>query len=340
MTFILGTTEPDATNVGIIPGSTLTVWNGDITMTAGQTLSDLIINGRVTVNVANATITNCIIRGQNSAPTTGVHLIDAMGAGCSNLLVQNCEIYAQYPHWLWGDGIVGHDFTLQYSNIHHVTDCVGIFNTHASIPYNTNVTIQGCYLHDLTWWTAATTGVVHPSDTETHNDCVQQQGGHGTVMVGNRMDASYAKNAGHWLVSNPYVEPYVTAGAPFQSIPDRGTGTEATGRYNRDDISAIMFNNNVGTSYGFTITDNWFRGGNYCLNAGGCASTPGQNFGSVLRNRFDHSQGAQSSGGDNTVTIALDTTWGASGLYNLGIGTADQNYYMDNGNPVHCRTNQ
>lgn len=348
VTITIGVDEPDASNVGVIPGSFLSVYNGDIIVsTPGQVVEDLIVNGFVKINAADVVVRNCVIRGYPSVPVVSTNLVDCTGPNCVDALIEDCEIYAQTPHWRWNTGMVGHDFTLRRCNVHHITDSVGVFNTHAPRPYPTGVVLEGCYLHDLTWWTAATSGVVHPSDTETHNDGVQHQGGFGTVIRGCRIDAFYARDAGHWQVSNPYAEPYVTVplglpDGPFQPIPNRGNGTEATGRYNFDDLACLMVNNNVGPSYGFVIEDNWFRGGNYALNAGGCAYTPGENFGTVHRNEFDRSQGAQSSGGNSTVTIALDSTWGAAGSthYDFGVGTANQNIYMDDGAPVKVRTNQ
>ena len=64
------------------------------------------------------------------------------------------------------------------------------------------------------------------------------------------------------------------------------------------------------------------------------------NFGSLIRNRFTRDQGVQSTGGNNTYTINLDTSW--AGLLTeayCGEGTADKNYCLDNGAEVLVRRN-
>lgn len=343
-TLTVGSYEPDATTTGVVPGIALTTYSGNITVTTpNQTFQNLRIEGYVKVQAANCFLKNCQIVGTNAAPSVSTHLVDATHQSVSNLIVEDCEINPQYAHWNWGDGIVGHDYTARRCNVYHMTDCFGVYNTHLATPYATNVIIEACYAHDLGWWTAATTGIIHPSDTESHNDIIQQQGGTGTIIRGNSLRAMYARQYGHWWVTDPTTEPYTTIalhsladGGPYQTIPDRGNGTLATGRYNYDDLSAIMVNANVGPSYDFDIHDNWFYGGNFCINAGGVTQSGTQNFGSVVRNRFmDHAQGTQGSGGDNTYTVYLGSGW--NGHVTNGIGTADQNYYADNGHAINFR---
>jgi len=118
-------------------------------------------------------------------------------------------------------------------------------------------------------------------------------------------------------------------------LPDRGTGTAATGRYNWDSQANLMISSADVPSYGFTFTDNWLYGGNQSVNGAGNPYDSGLDLGDFLRNRFDRTQGAQGGGGDNTWTLSLGADW--SGHVDVGAGTANQNTYLDNGHPIRVR---
>lgn len=343
------TDEPTADTTGYYPAIPRTSVSGDVTLsTPGQVYENKTVSGRISVTAANVTIRNCLIQGQNLAPT-GTYLVQATNAGVSGLVVEDCEIVPQYPHWGW-NGIGGHDFTARRLNIHHVTDGVGIAGE--------NVVLEQLYIHDLAWWTAASGGVVHTSDTETHNDCIQHHYGIGAVIRGCRLDAYFARQYGHWWVTNPSVEPYTTIalqslsagapgfGGPYQVIPNRpatngttpasGINNEANGRYNVDDLACYMIN-----ALGFPTTDitfhgNWCRGGNFGVN-GGLSRSAGQNLGTFYRNKFSRDQGNQGSEGNTTHTITLDSTW--TGNVDGGVGTSNKNYYLDDGAEILFRTN-
>lgn len=343
---VIGTDQPSKSNTGLKPYVTLTASPGNITMsTPGQVIQDLDIQGKVTVTAANCVIRNCRIRGLNSSPgSTDTFLITATAAGVSNLLIEDCELAPDFPHYNWDSAVTGHDFTIRRCNIYWTVDGINVFNTTAAQPYASNVTIEQNYIHDLGWWTAATTGVVHPSDTHTHNDVIQIQGGTGTIIRGNRLEGKYARQYGHWVVTNPNVEPYtqvglntLSDGGPYQSLPDRASGNEASGRYNLTNLSCVQMGQNVGDAYNFTFTDNWMYGGYISFNAASLARHTGQNLGSFLRNKFDRSQGAQGVGGNTTHTFDIDTSW--AGNVTSGAGTANANVYMDDGTEVTFRTN-
>jgi hypothetical protein len=342
-TLVIGVDEPDETTTGLLPDITLTVVNGDVSLsTPGQVYENKDIFGRVSVSAANVTIRNCRIRG-GSSPSTG--LITLTSASVSNCVIEDCLITPDYPHSDW-NGVVGHDFTLRRCNIWGTTDGLNIHNTHATQPYDTNVIVEQCYIHDLSWWTAPTGGIVHPSDTETHNDLIQHMGGRGTIIRGNRLDAYFARQFGHWYVTgDPHTEPYTTVplhslpdGGPYQPIPNRGNGNEATGRYNYDDLSAIMIGDEVDNTTELLVTDNWMRGGNFTVNGGGNPNPGGGvSLGSFLRNRFSRDQGNQGSGGDTTQTLNFQGgSW--AGFVTAPTSGADMNYYEDNGHAITVRT--
>ncbi len=350
---VMGVDKPDADNTGCLPGVARTTIVGNVTLGTNGRLENKNVLGRVIVTGANVVISNCRISGGASNPGP---LVECYVAGVSNCLIIDSEIGPLdngNAHWNW-NGPTGHDFVIKRCNIHHTTDGVGIFKTSANgggsgVTYNVGVTVTQSWIHDLAWWSAATGGVVH-SDTTTHNDVIQIQGGTNTVITGNTLDAYLAQNFAHWwTVGQSLAEPYTFIaqrslptpapyyGGPFQTIPDRGTGTFATGRYNNGaSLAAVMVNRNVGHVHDTTITDNWINGGKAAIN-GGLVRVSGEEFGDVLRNKFDRGQGLDNGtpGGDTTYTVLINSSY--VGHVNGGVGTADKNYYVDDNTEVLFR---
>jgi hypothetical protein len=343
---ILGVDQPGPSNTGVLPGITRTVVPGNVTLsTPNQIYRDKTIQGRLSITAANVTVINCEIQA-NTTPASGV--VGCTNAAVSNAVFEDCTIYTLNPHYTWG-GVYGHDYTLRRCNVYGTTDILNIVNSSipaANRPYQTGVVVEQCWLHDPVWWTAAAGGTVHPSDTETHNDMIQQFGGLGTSIRGCTIDARYARQKGHWFVTNPAVEPYSTVAlhslgdalnGPNQTIPDRGSGTEATGRYNTDDIAALMINATSGYSADFVFEDNWVIGGNYAVNGGGNPNPGGGvNLGSFKRNKFSRDQGTQGSGGNTTYTLAFLGGW--AGAVDAPTTGPDANYYVDDRSLIQVRT--
>jgi len=225
------------------------------------------------------------------------------------------------------------------------------------------VVIEHNLFDDLSWKTAATGGIVHTTDTETHNDHIQLFGGNGTVIRWNGFHGRFARQYAHWFVTDPTTEPYTTValhsltdGGPYQHIPDRDLisgspsanhlingvpSNESTGRYNSDDCANIMVNYGPDSTKTpcteLVIEDNWFYGGNFSINGGGNlkGTVNTRMYASVKRNKFSRDQGSQGSGGNNTQTINFQAGWGAA-FFDIGTG-ADANVYMDNNAPVTVR---
>jgi hypothetical protein len=339
---VIGVDEPTALNTGTYPGIALETVSGNVTLsTEGQTYANKDVFGRITITAANVTVLNCKIRGTTSTqPSEGTALIDCTSNNCVNATIVDCELVPDHPHWNWDSAIKGHNYTALRCNIHHVTDGFNVFWSGQGNVYDSGVTIQQCYVHDLAFWTASSNGVVHPSDTITHNDCIQHQGGRGTQMLGNALWAYHSHQYAHWhTVGASEVEDYNFIalqslasgtpffGGPFQFPVDRGTGTNATGRYHLSSIATLMIGHDVGRSGTMTFHDNWCYGGNFSVNCGVTrnASLGDTSLGSFLRNRFDQGQG-QGTQPHSTQTINVNSTW--AGNVTSGAGTADRNFYM------------
>jgi hypothetical protein len=350
----LGTVEPNASNTGVLPDVARTPAASEIVTlsTEGQTYENKDVPCQIRIRAKSVTVRNVRVRGVCSTasgqPGSGASLINATHAAVDDAVIEHVTLKPDTPRPDW-NGVNGHDFTLRFVDISHTVDGVGVWNTNGPkgvdgkyLPYRTGVVIRQSYIHDLSWFTGPAPGVVHPSDTETHNDDIQHQGGTHSIIEGNTLVGRFARQTAHWR-STTTSEPYTSValgslpgGGPHQALPDRGNGTEANGRYNWDDIACLMIGDEVGPTYELTFNGNWCYGGNYAVNGGGNAIYNGTvRIGEFLRNRFDRAQGAQSSGGDNTHTINLGQNW--AGRVESGAGTADANRYMDNGHEINFR---
>jgi hypothetical protein len=321
-TFVFGTTKPISTNCGLRDASLLTRLDGNQTITTpGYVLENKDIYGWVKIQAANVIVRNCRVRGVNDfghlnadgTTTQGTDfLIDTRANSCKNALIEQCLLVPDYPS-PWITGIIGHDYVASRVEVYHTNDGMGVYNTTDKNPDGTyrggpsGVTIKGCYIHSLTFWTQAGTGLkVHPSDTKTHNDLIQQQGGTGTVIYGNNLQAFFSTTAGE------------------QSYAQQGYTYGACN-------SAVQYNKSVGGTCGISATYNWVDGGGSAFNAAG--GVPGIDVGEISNNIFGRKQiyyKGHSDLANDTYTIILTST----------TTCITNNNVYDDGVPVVVRRNQ
>ena len=200
------------------------------------------------------------------------------------------------------NGIQGHDFTLSRSFVEGFIDDVGIWNsTLANKADPVNVKIWDNYLGPLAYYWAATTGVVHPSDNDTHNDVIQIHNGSNIEILGNTLRAELSQTIGD-----------------VAKIPSGEWSTS---------LAAVMLTFAVGTAHGLKVNDNAIFGGFVPFNFGINPATGYTNFGEMLRNRFD------STHSSSQAPVFLDALWQGA----FGIGNADVNAYMNINLPNYPR---
>lgn len=358
---VLGTYEPDDTNTGVLPGISRTLVNGDLTTTSnGQVITDKNIAGRLLIQHTDVVVNNCFVYGQAAGPSANPQaLIDCQNSAVRNAVITDCTVKPQTPDYRW-NCVMGHDFTLNRVNGSLGGDIVQINLVPVHPRTTTLVNIYGCYLHEPTWWTAASAGTVHPSDTENHADIIQHFGGGGTQVIGNSLVARFARQAGHWYATQLTAEPYSLValhslgdslnGPNNANWTDRNlrTGssttngqpnTEANGRYNYANLSVMLIDNDTGdVSKDLVITDNYMYGGFYAINGGGNIYPGGAiSLGEFKRNKFSRDQASQGSGGDTTQTINFQGTGWTSSLADIPTTGANANTYKDNGNYITVR---
>jgi hypothetical protein len=203
--FIVGTTKPAPTNVGVSTSVTLADHPGDFVVTVAGTIIDgLRITGRVIIRAANVTVQNCEIVGNGySSGNTG--LVDCNSPSCVNATIQFCTLH-QDPTTanVYHDAIIGHDYTALRNYVYDTIDGFGVYNNNAGAQAGpTNVQILGNYLANLAYFSPDPN---HP-DNRTHNDGIQIQGGTGTVIFGNVLNGVVSNTAGT-AGGGPAADPY------------------------------------------------------------------------------------------------------------------------------------
>lgn len=227
---VIGTYKPDASNTGVLPDISRTNYNspstsGTLTVSPG-TYQNLDFWGDIQLTGAGTwTFSNCFFHGGIGHPGNNRGCLYCWSMTGSATFT-DCTFSAQDPSY-YRDGIVGRGYTLTRCEIYNTNDGAGAFHTSGGAA---NVTIQGCYIHDLVWWRQ------DPAHSDgTHNDGVQIQGGSGFTIIGN------------------HIHGYKTAD-PESTEP---IGNAPHGNYIG---SGIIINQNTGASTGVTISQNWIYG--------------------------------------------------------------------------------
>lgn len=272
---------PGPDNTGVLPGSTLETIYGDLTITEPGIYEDLDVHGFVNVRAANVVIRNSIVRGGKASTEHG--LIDATHRDVFNLLIEDVELVPEYPSY-WLTGVLGHDYTARRVDVYQTVDGFGVYKTQDP-GGPTNVTIEQCYCHHLAYYSPDP----NHRDNRAHNDCIQIQGGSGTIVRFNTLHAYNSNKVGTLNDTHPQA------------------------------LSGIMLNANVGKTTNIVIEDNIILGGEIGINGGGLYYSSSDFLGTIHRNQFN--DGQYFSG----HAIGLDKTVNAD----TGDGTADQNVYLD-----------
>ena len=168
--------KPGSHNTGVPVGTSLRVHTGDLVVTTpGAVIDAMDIRGLVVIKAPDVTIKRSIIRGR--ALTSDNSLI-SNNHGAYRFTVEDSELTAAGNPTPYISGIIGANFTVRRTNIHHVIDQVHITGD--------NVTVESSWLHDNLHFT----NDPHHSDG-SHDDNVQVQGGRNIRLVGNTMSGSY-----------------------------------------------------------------------------------------------------------------------------------------------------
>ncbi|WP_187291331.1 hypothetical protein [Cellulomonas flavigena] len=261
--------KPGSTNTGVPAGTSLTRHNGDIVVTqAGTVIENMDIHGFITVRAPDVVIRKSIVRGSGPG-TTNMGLVNCNHNACSNLLVEDVTLVPKSPS-VWLNGVFGHDYTARRVNTYHVVDGFQIHNVRNN-GGPVNVVIENSWCHDMSYFAKDP----NHNNTETHNDCIQIQGGTNMRITGNNLESFMATQAGD------------------QTYDARNRG------------SALMVTPNAAPVSKVTMTGNWLDGGT----ASAFFSTSkfgAYNFGTFSGNMFGRNQYDHGRGSKYQIRIAND----------------------------------
>jgi hypothetical protein len=306
-TFVIGETRPTKLNTGLPSGwvseGTL---NGHQVLTTPTTLYRQTIWGCVEAKVGGCKLIECDVKGpQNWTDNKQALVLSSVPQGQTPFEITRNRLVPTYPTHMM-DGIKGHDFIATRNLVLNTVDGFGVFNT-AAPGGAVNTQLLGNYFDELGFYTQnaltafyGTTTRAHPSDTKTHNDGGQSQGGSGLILRGNWLGAflSQDPNVGRYDVSLP-----IYANAAFQ------------------------LNNNVGRTSNMVVDRNWMNGGAFMNNTSGAYVI--DNFiGNWTGNRF----GRNAAGGPTAPRALVfktgstrGTHWNESGNIWYAVGDALDN---------------
>jgi hypothetical protein len=209
---------PDATNTGVIAGTTLKA-SGSITIsTAGAVISGLDISGTVTINANNVTFRNSRVRSAAFA-------VVRVQNGRSGVLIENVEINGVGSGNEGNHGIAGEGATIRRVNIYNVEN--GITPQSSNSP----MIIEDSYIHDLR------------ASGSPHYDGIQIDGGLSNITIRrNTVINSFTQTAAvmidNWFgpISNITVDGNRLVGGGYTVYSD--------GQFDGGTISGVRFTNN------------------------------------------------------------------------------------------------
>jgi hypothetical protein len=276
-TFVLGETKPDATNTGLTGPTTTTSTGGNLTFsTNDEVIENVRFERRVSVAGKRITFRNCEFLG----PATGLssNLVTCTNANCEDVLFERCTFRAQDISAAMGNAIMGHHYTARRCDMSHVIDGAGCAAP-SDGPGPVEVTIEGCYIHDLAYLSPFPS----QSDNVSHNDCIQLHsagGHHGVRIFGNTLAGFVDPDVGDYHAPTFDASGNVLSGygqAPFIDWYAQGVRTAFACVQHSPQGSGTTINDVV-------IEKNWLDGGSLSISYGSWTSAAG---GSALRdNRF------------------------------------------------------
>lgn len=310
--FVLRQTKPDAStsSTGVIrtaptTGNTTSNSLSNVSTSGSTYTGQHFTAAKVTVSAANVTFNDCLFDGVVVCASTGNNLtmsncevaVGANTSGVEQWLVNTsaatgaylefCKIHATAGNGTQ-DGVGQRNFHLYRCEIFNTTD--GISAYPAAAGGATNVIVEGCYVHDLLQYAPDPL----QSRAQTHNDCLQWQGGSNVQIVG------------------------------CNFVANNGTGSGSTSYSPQINMSCVMVTPNVGNCTAGVIEDNWFDYGKIAVN--GTAMSSGDSISSFKRNRF----GANTKNGSTILPVGLDSA-ASNGYVTSG---ADVNFYSATGSQI------
>lgn len=162
-------------NVGNLPGVPLTLWQGSLGTgntinidTPGAVYNNINFANRLIDVRENSTFNNCrfmLTQNDQGGQQDQVRLLNG---NFTSVVFNDCEFHNRAQ--ISKNGLFGRNFVVNRSVFTGHVDGVNNANT-GGAPIVTAGEVNDCWIGDHAWWsTTGATGIVHPSDDQTHND--------------------------------------------------------------------------------------------------------------------------------------------------------------------------
>ncbi len=268
-------------NVGNLPGVTRSEYgstvSGGVTQLASvSTISNTNFTNTVVDIRANTTFNNCrfTLTNYTAADSIGSLIRMLNGGTLDNVTFNDCEFHIRAQRGL--NIASGRNATFNRCAMTGGVDGLSL-STSGSALQSYGFVVNDCWIGDHAWWRWSTTGQVHPSDTQTHNDGIQVSADIG-VTVTNTFFGTWPSefvgtgtpNSG--TETNPWAGPYITDQATMESWR-----TTYLNKYTRADQSfgGMQRRSSTGGSWAsimvnrpnLTANKCWFSGGTVHVNA-------------------------------------------------------------------------
>jgi hypothetical protein len=274
--------------------------------------------GTLTFNHCKWTNTRATTSHSSTQP-----MVDSRGSAHGQTTMYRCEVDNASQADGGNTGVMGWKIDLERCKVQNFTDNLGFYVAGSpgadSSPLLVNV--LDTWLGPMSWFYNSTSGIVHPSDTKTHNDGIQFQGGYGWTVRNTTILAEYSTTVGTGTPGsgsdNGWTgQPTYAAGVSARYTIVEGSGTYSSGTatpFLGGSIAGIMVNTSASKGYvvDAEISHCYGSGGSYWLN---CGVTVNGTFGEVFDNLIQDNQRV------NGYAIAIETGVPA---------TVTNNYYCD-----------
>ena len=230
------TAKPGPSNTGVPAGTSLTVHQGDLTVTKDGTVIDALdIHGGLYIKANNVTITRTLVRG-GPASANSLALVAAWW-GFKGIKISDSTLKAD-TFSLTIDGLSGSNITASRLNISNVVDTVKVIGP--------NFTLQDSWLHD----NFHSENDPHQSSGATHDDNVQVEGGDNILIqhntLANAHNAAVMVTQNNRVTSNLHIRNnWISGGACSINMTQRAKGGPILG-------TSISGNRFSGGTYGNT----------------------------------------------------------------------------------------
>ena len=328
-------------NIGNLPQVSRTEYSSTVSGGVTQLSTATTINNTNFTNTvvdirADIIFNNChfILTNYTAADSINALIRILNGGGTTNVIFNDCEFHIRSQRTM--NCVSGRNATFNRCVFTGGVDGLSLSSS-GSGTQSYGFVVNDSWIGDHAWWYAPSVGVVHTSDTQTHNDGIQVSVNLG-VEVKNTFFATWPSefvgtgtpNSGS--ETNSFSATYISDQSTMESWR-----TTYLNRYTRADQSFETTSRRTSTGGSWAgiminrpnvvIDSCWFSGSTVHINATD-SNLAGQNVGTIIRNRHWNDM---SAGHDLTTTdkgTAIYTL--ASSTYTLPTSGNDKNIWFDN----------